>query len=90
MGYYACRHNDTIVINRYDLNGVMHRMARRIGEFRREDVDADSYYAGAFDALDTLSTFEWRDQAEFFTLFDGLMDALPGGDDECQPAQDAD
>ena len=78
MGYYACRHNDTIVINRYDLNGVMHRMARRIGEFRREDVDADSYYAGAFDALDVLSTFEWRDQSEFFALFDALPLAPEG------------
>jgi hypothetical protein len=79
MGYYACRHNDTIVLNRYDLCGVLNVLARRIGEFRRADVDEGSYYAGAFDALDTLSTFEWRDQAEFFTLFDGLMDALPNG-----------
>lgn len=77
MGYYACRHNNTIVLNRYDLDGVMHVMARRIGEFR-EDVDADSYYAGAFDALDVLSTFEWRDQSEFFALFDALPLAPEG------------
>lgn len=68
----GCRHNDNIVINRYDLGGVMNVLARRIGEFRREDMDAESYYAGAFDALDTLHTFEWRDQSEFFALFDAL------------------
>ena len=71
MGY-GCRHNDSIIVERYDLDGVLHRMARRIGELRRDDVDAASYYAGAFDALDTLSTFEWRDQAEYFDLFDAL------------------
>lgn len=78
---YGCRHNDTIVINRYDLGGVKNVLARRIGEFRRADIDPDSYYAGAFDALDTLSTFEWRDQSEFFALFDALPLAPQGVDD---------
>ena len=77
MGYYACRHNDAVVLNRYDLGGMLNVMARRIGDLRSDEIDERSYFAGAFNALYVLEAHEFRDQAEFFTLFDGLMDALP-------------
>ena len=77
MGYYACRHNDAVVLNRYDLGGMLNVMARRIGTLRPDEIDLRSYHAGAFNALYVLESHEFRDQEEFFTLFDGLLDALP-------------
>ena len=78
---WGCRHNDTIAINRFDLDGVLNVMARRIGGLRSDEIDERSYYAGAFNALYTCESHEWRDQTEFYEVFDALMDALPGGDE---------
>ena len=73
----GCRHNDSIVVERYDLGGMLNVMARRVGTLRPDEIDERSYFAGAFNALYVLESHEFRDQEEFFTLFDGLMDALP-------------
>ena len=73
----GCRHNDSIGLERYDLGGMLNVMARRIGDLRSDDIDERSYFAGAFNALYVLEAHEFRDQEEFFILFDGLMDALP-------------
>ena len=80
MGY-GCRHNDSIVIEKYDLDGVANVLARRVGALHPADVDGQSYYAGAFNALLTLLEHEWKNQVEFFTIFDALWDA-PQADDE--------
>lgn len=77
----GCRHNDSIVLERYDLGGMLNVMARRVGTLRPDEIDERSYFAGAFNALYVLESHEFRDQEEFFTLFDGLMDALPGGEE---------
>lgn len=75
----GCRHNDSIVLERYDLGGMLNVMARRVGTLRPDEIDERSYFAGAFNALYVLESHEFRDQAEFFALFDGLFDALPNG-----------
>ena len=69
MGY-GCRHNFSIVIERYDLDGVLNVLRNRYGRMAVEDIDADSYAAGAYHALNMLRNHEWRDQSEYFTIFD--------------------
>ncbi len=73
MGY-GCRHNDSIVIERTDLDGACNVLARRCEGFHPADRDDASFHAGAFLALDVLRKHEWRDQSEFFAIFDGLCE----------------
>ena len=51
------------------------------------DVDGQSYYAGAFNALLTLLEHEWKNQVEFFTIFDELWDAPQSDDKEVDYAK---
>lgn len=79
---YMTSHNDTVTLNRYDAGGAMNVLARRVGDIRADELDERSYYAGAFNALYILTEHDdLRDQTEFFAALDGLMDALPGGDE---------
>lgn len=73
----GCRHSDSIIVERYDLDGVLNVLAGRVGALRPDEVDEPSYHAGAYNALLTMATHEWRDQVEFFTAFDALLGA-PG------------
>ncbi len=71
----GCRHNDNIVMNRYDLGGVLNVLAGRVGSFYPPaDLDERSYHAGAYNALYAIFMHEWRDQTEFFMWFDALLD----------------
>lgn len=86
---YGCRHNDSVVLNRYDLGGVLNVLANRVGDFRpAADLDEQSYFAGAFNALYVLESHEWRDQVEFFAIFDGLRDVAMGPEAEVDGEQD--
>ena len=73
MGY-GCRHNNSIVIERTDLDGACNVLARRCEGFHPSDRDDASFHAGAYLALDVIRNHEWRDQSEFFALFDGLAE----------------
>lgn len=80
---YLSKRNDTVTLGVHDLGGVLNVLARRIGDFNpTSDMDERSYHAGAFNALLVILEHDWlRDQVEFFTAFDALMDTLPGGDE---------
>lgn len=73
MGW-GCRHSNTVIIERYDIDGACNVLARRMGDYHPADRDDASYHAGAYLALDILRNHEWRDQQEFFALFDGLSE----------------
>ena len=77
MGW-GCRHNNTIVLNRDDLNGMCNVFARRLFDAKKPD-DAD-FYQGAYCALDIIRNHEFRDQSEFFAIFDALT-AVDNGND---------
>ena len=75
MGY-GCRHNNSIVIERQDLDGVCNVLKRRIQTAATQsDV---FYYCGALDALSILGTHEFRDQSEFFLILDSMNDESEG------------
>lgn len=79
MGW-GCRHNNTIVLNRDDLNGMCNVFARRRDEAQRQE-DAFAY-SGAYAALDIIRNHEFRDQSEFFEIFDALTAVNHGNDSE--------
>ena len=79
MGW-GCRHNNTIVLNRDDLNGMCNVFARRMCEAKKQD-DAD-FYQGAYCTLDIIRNHEFRDQSEFFAIFDALTAVEHGNDSE--------
>lgn len=77
MGY-GCRHNNSIVIERQDLDGICNVFKRRITECeRQEDV---FYYCGALDVLSIIRNHEFRDQSEFFAILDALAEVNNGND----------
>lgn len=69
MGY-GCRHNNSIVFERYDLEGVANVAAQRRDGATMEYTHA--YYDGICAVLSTCLNHEWRDQSEFFAIFDNL------------------
>lgn len=69
MGY-GCRHNNSIVIERQDLDGICNVLARRVYDAERQE-DA-FFYEGAFAVLDVIRKHEFRDQSEYFEIFDAL------------------
>lgn len=71
---WGCSHVAKVSLNVQDLEGVLNVLARRVGGLRPPDVDDASFHAGAYHALSTCLEHEWRDQEEFFAIFDGLMD----------------
>lgn len=78
MGY-GCRHNNSIVIERQDMDGICNVLARRAHDAERQE---DSFfYMGAFAALDMLRLHEFRDQAEYFEIFDALNVRRDYGED---------
>lgn len=78
MGY-GCRHNNSIVIERQDLDGICNVFVRRIYESERQE-DA-FFYSGAYATLDIIRNHEFRDQAEYFEIFDALNVRRDYGED---------
>lgn len=64
-----CRHSSTIYMDSYDVDGVCTVLSRRI-DWNDAKVDANSALVGAFHMLDMLRLHEFRDQEEFFGVFD--------------------
>lgn len=67
---WGCRHNNSIVLQRYDMEGVL-----RVMERRREETGCEitgAYFDGACDVIGTLLNHEWNAQDEFFTIFDSI------------------
>lgn len=65
---YGCRHNDSLTIQRYDMQGC-----RTVAKQRYDAASTDTareFYAGVMAVFDTCLRYEWRDQSEFFTLLD--------------------
>ena len=77
MGY-GCRHNNSIVIERQDLDGICNVFARRAHDAERQE-DA-FFYEGAFAALDIIRNHEFRDQSEYFAILDALAEVGNGED----------
>ena len=72
---YGCRHNDSVILQRYDVEGVLNVIKRRREETGSEETRA--YFDGAYDALATCMDHEWNTQQDFFAIFDAI-----GGTDD--------
>lgn len=68
---YGCKHNYSVVVNRYDLDGVCNVLNERVGS-KPFEFDTRSFYLGALHSMNMLRHHEWRDQSEFFEKFDGI------------------
>lgn len=66
-----CRHSNSVYLDRYDMDGVCSVLSHRIGGAAGPgEVDERSAHIGAYHALDMMRLHEFRDQEEFFTVFD--------------------
>lgn len=71
---WGCRHNDSVILQRYDADGVCNVLARRRDESGSERDRA--YFDGALDALAVILGHEWDTQEDFFEIFDTIGGAF--------------
>ena len=67
---WGCRHNNSVILQRYDMDGVLNVMRRRRSETASETTRA--YFDGACDVIETCMNHEWDTQEDFFTILDSI------------------